>query len=106
MAEICKEMIQLRKYLDLNKIKWKDKSEDLETNTEDLNLYICRTHFWYKNNFYSAINGFGTYGGYFSNEFYNKNQGLIELMSSQINGGEPVGFLTAEDCIKLILYGE
>jgi len=98
MAEICEEMKKL------NKIKWKDKSDDLETASEEYNLYICRTQFWYKGNFYSAINGLGTYGGYYSNE--ENNAGLIELMSSQINGGEPVGFLTAEDCIKLILNGE
>ena len=68
MAEICEEMKKLRKYLDINKIKWKDKSEGFETSTEDLSLYICRTHFWYKNNFYSAINGFGTYGGFFQTQ--------------------------------------
>ena len=104
MAEICEEMKKLRKYLDINKIKWKDKSQDLETVSEEYKLYISRTQFWYKGNFYSAINGLGTYGGYFSDAV--NNHGLIELMSSQINGGEPVGFLTAEDCIKLILHGE
>lgn len=89
---VCEEMQKLRDYLDSNNIEWKDKSDDWEMS------WICRTHFYYKNNQWSVINGSGTYGGYFINE--ELNYGALELMVSCINDGEPVGYLKAEDVIK------
>lgn len=53
----------------------------------------------YKNQ-YSVINGFGTYGGY--DPMYDRNTGLLEMMSANINGGDSCGYLTADDIIKTI----
>ena len=100
--EICKEMQQLRKLLDEKKIPWEDHSEDM-TETEEFPMWICRTHFEYKDKRWSAINGFGTYGGWFGLNLGSKvseNMGLIELM--ELDEENPIGWLTAEDVIKEI----
>lgn len=88
-------MTKLRKLLTEQGIEWHDASATLE-----LDIQIDRTHFDYRDYFWSVINGFGTYGGY---DHYQTNKGLLELVSNAVNGGEPVGFLTAEQAIKLIL---
>jgi DNA-binding IscR family transcriptional regulator len=49
----------------------------------------------------SAINGAGTYGGYRLGDS-KENEGLLEVLSSVINNGEPVGYLTAENVIQLL----
>ena len=90
---VCEEMRKLRAYLDKNSIEWHDDSEDIRQG-----MWICRTHFEYKDNEWSVINGAGTYGGFYHNEKYNAK--LLELMASCVNGGEPVGYLKAEDVIK------
>jgi len=89
---VCEEMQKLRDYLDSKKIEWIDKSDDWEMG------WICRTHFDYKGNHWSVINGLGTYGGFYINE--KSNYGVLELMVDCVNGGEPVGYLKAEDVIK------
>lgn len=95
---MVEEMTKLRKLLTEQGIEWHDDSDTLK-----LNITIDRTHFEYRDYFWSVINGFGTYGGYsFRSE---KNKGLLELMSNAVNGGEPVGYLTAEEAMKLILEG-
>lgn len=91
---VCEEMQKLRNYLDSKKIEWIDKSDDWEMG------WICRTHFDYKDNHWSVINGSGTYGGFYINE--KSNYGALELMVDCVNGGEPVGYLKAEDVIKYI----
>ena len=92
---VCEEMRKLRDYLDIKEITWKDVSEDFGHG-----LWICRTHFDYKGNHWSVINGSGTYGGFYINE--KSNYGALELMVDCVNGGEPVGYLKAEDVIKYI----
>jgi hypothetical protein len=87
-------MQKLRDYLDSNNIEWKDKSDDWSAG------WICRTHFYYKNNQWSVINGSATYGGFYLDE--KQNPGQLELMVDCVNGGEPVGYLKAEDVIKYI----
>lgn len=85
-------MVLLREYLTDKGIEWIDKST----------LGMCeihRTHFYIKDIFYSAINGCGTYGGFYFFQPPCANQGLIELM---IGGNEPIGFLTAKDVIEMI----
>ena len=86
--KICEEMVKLREGLDKRNIAWVDKS--------DLTMY--RTHFTYKNHFYSAIFGYGSYGG-------------IDPIDSQLNGDKlelmiddnyPQGWLTAEDVLNII----
>lgn len=93
---MVEEMIKFRKMLDDRGIEWVDKSDP------ESQLYrIDRTHFWYRNYHYSVINGYGTYGG----NLYpnNGNGGLLEVMSNAINDGEPEGWLTAEDVMKLVI---
>lgn len=88
----CDEMIKLRKYLDEKGIIWEDKS--------DVRFGISRTHFVVKKKKWSVINGLGTYGG--QRLFTKENIGLLELMVKGVNGGEPVGWLKAEEIIKYI----
>ena len=88
------EMQKLRKGLDDRKIAWKDVSNDSDS------CWICRTHFEINNNFWSVVHGFNTYGGI--SIWQDVDYGLLELMTSELNGGEPVGFLTAEDVLKEI----
>lgn len=97
LIELCEEMIKFRNYLDENKIEWKDASDLASSIIEDFAIY--RTHFYYKGNRISVINGYCTYGGY--NKFINdgKNEGLLEVM---IGSNEPKGWLTAEEAIEYI----
>lgn len=92
---ICEEMQKLRNYLDKKEIAWKDVSENFGRG-----LWICRTHFDFKDYKWSVVNGSGTYGGFYIDE--KKNPGLLELMVDCVNGGEPIGSLKAEDVIKYI----
>lgn len=89
---VCEEMQKLRDYLDSKKIEWSDVSD------ERVGTWICRTHFDYKGYKWSVINGLGTYGGFYIDE--KQNPGLLELMVDCVNGGEPVGYLKADDVIK------
>lgn len=102
MMQVCAEMKKLRKLLDKKRIAWIDKSDDFEKRNPE--FWIVRTHFEYKGKKWSAINGFGTYGGWNGANFprmeEKDNMGLIELMA--MNEGEPKGWLTAEDVIKEI----
>lgn len=86
----CREMEILRIFLTEEDIQWVDKSDEL----------ICRTHFDFQKKHYSVINGLGTYGGQMNGSKY--NQGLLEVM---IDSDEPIGYLTAEEVVKL-MYGE
>ena len=90
------EMVRLRSLLDENGIPWVDKSTQRLTYPKELgfdDIFISRTHFEYRNYFWSAINGCGTYG---------EEEGLIELMSNAVNGGEPIGYLTADEVMNLV----
>lgn len=111
MRQICDEMKKLRKMLDEEGIKWKDCSgitpdEVIEKNIDaGIDKYhadatIYRTHFESNGYKYSVIYGYGTYGGY--DPFNGDDPGLLECMTAKINGGEPQGFLTAEDVMKII----
>lgn len=82
------EMIKLRKELDKLGIPWEDRSEVWGGR---LNIY--RTRFYIGGNLWSVISGSGTYG---------HEVGALELMSSAVNGGEPVGWLSAEDAIEKV----
>lgn len=93
---MCKEMIKLRQMLDDRGIKW----EDVSTVYSQFKFYIHRTHFTFDEIDYSVINGCGTYGGYDSFDYV--NEGLLELMGGGINGGEPVGWLTAEEVLRKV----
>ena len=89
---MVEEMIKLRKVLDNSNIEWEDKSEKWKLE-QGGSLGIDRTHFNYKGQKISVINGFGTYGGY---TFGNENKGLLEL---SMNGREPIGNLTAREVV-------
>lgn len=89
---MCEEMLKLRKWLDEQKIEWWDDSECIDT------LYqMHRTKFMVDGNLFSVINGVGSYGGcvYVGA----KNLGLLECWDEK---GAPVGYLTAEDVIKMV----
>lgn len=104
---MTEEMIKFRKLLDENGIKWEDASTKekplLDGFDFHIDFHIDRTHFTYKGNNWSVIHGFGTYGGY-SN--FERDKGLLELMSNAVNGGEPVGYLTADQAMRLVLIGD
>ena len=92
---MVEEMVRLRTLLDQNGISWVDKSTRL-TYPKELgfdDIFISRTHFDFRNYHWSAINGCGTYG---------EEEGLIELMSNAVNGGEPIGYLTADEVMNLV----
>lgn len=94
---MVEEMKELRTMLTECGIEWHDAS----TPPKEI-VHIDRTHFEYKNYSWSVVNGFGTKGGFYPFR-NNENQGLLELMSNAVNGGEPVGYLTAEQCMELII---
>lgn len=109
--KMCDEMIKLRKKLDEIGIAWQDNSYSTPENVvEELvrlgherqycDVTIYRTHFIINDVRYSVINGYGTYGGY--DPFLDKNDGLLEVMTETLNGGDPIGYMTADDLIKTI----
>lgn len=86
------EMKKLRDYLDTAGIPWEDYSQGGDYPIE-------RTRFYINGCMWSVIHGFGTYGGYST---FEPDKGLLELMAGDINGGEPIGWLTAEEVIRWI----
>lgn len=99
--KICKEMEKLRDWLTMKKIPWKDQSEDYGLKSGEGELWMCRTKFEIGGVLCSVINGYGSFGGL--SFFEDKNKGLLEIWANEkIGGGEPVGYLTADDVIKLI----
>lgn len=100
MMKVCEQMAVLRKLLDKKNIPWEDCNYDGEENSE---VWICRTHFEYKGQKWSAVNGFGTYGGFDGANFptcgESENLGLLELYNGH---DEPKGWLTAEEVMKEI----
>lgn len=91
---VTPEMVRLRSNLDMLGIAWVDKS----STTPD--CWICRTHFFINGNRWSVVHGYGTYGGY---SFYNDHDAMkLELMTNAQNDGEPIGYLTANEILKLI----
>lgn len=86
------EMSKFREMLNTEGVKWKDKSWGGY-------FPITRTHFSYRGENWSVIHGFGTYGGF--NEI-EEDKGLLELMNDTVNGGEPVGYLTAEETMRIV----
>lgn len=91
---MTEEMIKLRSILDDEGIEWWDKSEP-----ETSSLLMYRTKFHCYGYDWSVIHGYGSYGGYTSQE---EDEGLLELMSRAVNGGEPVGWLTAEKVMEYV----
>ena len=90
---MTKEMELFRKMLDDNGIEYDDNSEH--------GLFpITRTQFDYRGYWWSVIHGYGTFGGYSS--FRRRDDGLLELMSDAVNGGEPVGYLTAKEAFDYV----
>ena len=61
-------------------------------------MRIDRIHFFYQDRHYSVIHGIGTYGGL--NKYTRKDNGLLEVYGGKYD--DPVGFLTADDVVKLI----
>lgn len=85
----------LRKMLNENNIEYEDNSE--------YGLFpITRTQFDYRGYRWSVIHGYGTYGGYSS---FDKDKGLLELMSNAVNDGEPIGYLTAKEVFNYVKGG-
>lgn len=89
----CYEMLELRKELDALGIQWIDDSDVYET------WWICRTKFYIGTTQWSVIHGMHTYGGV---DFRGVDNGLLELMTSDYNNGDPVGFLTAAEIVDRI----
>ena len=114
MRQMCEEMSKLRKMLDEAGIKWKDVStvtsdELIEKSiAAGIDAYhadatIYRTHFESDGYKYSVIYGYGTYGGY--DPFNGDDPGLLECMTEKANGGEPQGWLTAEQVMSIVNGG-
>lgn len=115
MIEMCKEMKKLRNLLDSMGVEWTDESiitpqqliddmvsKGLPESFVDTTMY--RTHFMVNGHRASAINGFGSYGGY--DPMRKNNQGLLELMPNLDNMSEPIGHLTAEEVIDICFKKE
>lgn len=94
---ICEEMQKLRTGLDTRGIPWVDCSE---FGSSGINFWMCRTRFEHNGAIWSVIHGYGSYGGY--DICSEKDSKLLECMSGLINGGEPEGYLTADDVFKLM----
>lgn len=86
----CKEMAQLRNYLDYLGIDWEDNSS-----TGSLDVVVERTRFEIRGSLVSIIHGYGTYGGY--DVYSQRDEGLLEIMTELYNNGEPEGSLSAEE---------
>ena len=108
---MCDEMQKLRDMLDNRGINWRDASSitsqehimqliraGIDRNYADTTMW--RTHFEVDDYNYSVINGYGSYGGYVP--FTGHNLGLLECMTDRVNGGEPVGNLTADEVMQII----
>ena len=93
---MTKEMELLRKMLDDNNIEYDD-------NSQHGLFWITRTQFNYRGYYWSVIHGFCTYGGYST---FEKDKGLLELMSDAVNNGEPIGFLTAKEVFSYVKGGD
>lgn len=90
---MTEEMIKLRIMLDDEGIEWHDASA--------LDAYsMWRTHFKHRGYHWSVIHGYGSYGGF--NSFERTDKGLLEVMSEAINGGDPIGWLTAEEVMQYV----
>lgn len=90
---MTKEMEKLRELLDAEHITWNDASREGEM------CPMCRTHFRYRGYKWSVIHGYGSYGGY---SIITADEGLLELMSEAVNGGDPVGWLTANQVMEYV----
>lgn len=98
---VCDEMKKLRQMLDEKNIPWHDAS-DVMSGSKEWPMWICRTHFEYNGLKFSVVNGFGTYGGWYGANpgmTEDKNMGLLEIV---IEDNEPVGWLKAEDIMKIL----
>lgn len=108
---MCEEMEKLREMLTERGIKWEDASSitpdeviqrciehGIDKYHADSTMY--RTHFEAGGNKYSVVYGYGSYGGY--DPFNGDDPGLLECMTSTLNGGEPVGGMTAGDVMDVI----
>ena len=91
------EMERFRNLLDEAGIEWWDDSE--MDHFAGLDTYMERTKFEHRGYRWSVIHGFGSYGGY---DRISKDKGLLELMSMAIENGEPIGYLTAGQAMKLV----
>lgn len=93
-VSVSDEMTKLRVGLYKMGVKWLDHSE----RNKDMPEYdIERTWFEIKGNKWSVIHGHGSYGGWFLD---GPDAGLLEVMTSVVNGGDPVGWLTAEQVLE------
>ena len=98
---VCDEMKKLRWMLDEKGVEWHDAS-DVMSGSREWPMWICRTHFEYNGLRFSVVNGFGTYGGWYGanpGTTEDENMGLLEIM---IEDNEPVGWLKAEDIMKIL----
>ena len=91
------EMEKFRSMLDEAGIDWWDDSE--MENFAGPDTYMERTKFEHRGYRWSVIHGFGSYGGY---DRISGDKGLLELLSTATNGGEPAGYLTAGQAMKLV----
>lgn len=108
--KMCDEMIKLRAELDKRGISWEDKSsivpqkaiemmvaQGIDAQFADSSMF--RTHFNVGGYHYSVIYGYGSYGGY--DPITGKSGELLECMTEKINGGEPVGNMSAVDVLRI-----
>ena len=58
-----------------------------------------RTRFVINDHTWSVIHGHGSYGGF---DLFHDDAGLLEVMAQCVNDGDPVGWLTAEQVLKMV----
>ena len=112
MRQMCEEMSKLRKMLDEAGIKWKDvstiasdrliKEECIATGMDEFRVdtTVYRTHFEHEGYYFSVIYGYSTYGG--GDPLSGHDPKLLECMTEKANGGEPQGWLTAEQVMSIV----
>lgn len=87
---MVEQMIKLRKALDDAGIEWWDKSDNR----------MDRTEFRVNGDLWSVINGYGSYGGYENDG--RVNMGLLELLATWVNDGDPIGYLSVDDVMVFV----
>ena len=92
---VCEEMKKFRDALDKKGISWSDDSNGGEA-------WMCRTAIKVGRKRYTAINGYGSWGGL--SPKLGVNRGLLECWDHR-KDHEPVGMLTAEQAMEYCGFG-
>ena len=88
------EMEKLRLALTARDVEYEDLSDDFDRSFPFFDMTIYKTRFKYNGHTYDVISGVGTQGG---------ERGLLEL---RVDQGEPIGNITHDYVISIMLGGK